>query len=258
MVRDQFFGWQKKAHWRAVGAGTRDESRLAETLSSRFLGLRAFHACRPESVQAYYSRGIRGHDRGDIDRQARALFRSSYSLRRIRMAIDNVEPGRHGMAYLALDARSVLTDATHYLIYGSEHLNGIAAELDRCDFGPARRALLTVGTPTVFECWLPWSLVNNNLTPDYASELATSLAERWREDDWALCDGGTCFVDGGVPPEYIRGHRHARRAPDVFRENGVYDIISAPCDACSVATAGQSRGRAPYRGLTRASFEAPK
>lgn len=240
VVRSQqrFFEWRDVRHWSAVGADSCDASRVSNSLRSRFLGVRAFHACRAHSVRRYIERGIRGHDPDELRRQAHAAFSPLFTARRIDRAFEAVRPGLSGMSYLALDSRFLVQEAAHYLVYGSEHLNAVAIGLDGCDFGTARGLLARLGTPTVFECQLPWSSLHNSVMPDFVQDLASSIVEGSADHDWAKSVDFTCFVENGVSPSFLCGHWHVSRAPDVHRGGATHDIEGSACDECAESSIG--------------------
>lgn len=194
--------------------------------------MRAFHACRPESVSALIEEGIHGHDREALRVRAHAVFGSLFPACRIDEEFDSVLLGTPGVAYLALDGRLLTRRATHYVIYGSEHLNGLAARLDRSDFGAARRHLATVGTPTILECQLTWAVLEGGASPSLSTQLAESVFE---SVDASVLDEEfdfTCTVSGAVRPASIIGHHHIGEAPDVYQDLRVVDLAGRSCDSC--------------------------
>lgn len=239
---DRFFTWQKQSHWNEVCVG-KCEDEVAELLATRFAGVLAFHACRPASVREYLTRGISGHQPKVLRARAHQVFGARFERATIDAAFNGVHPGRPGMVFMAVDERTLTQDASHYLMYGSEYLNAVAARLDRENFGVARRLLARTGTPTIFACGLPWNRLNGYLASDFLRQLAKEIVElgtdaRAATDEWACC------VSHGVDRELIQGHRHFRSAPDVFRNYEVQGLAGPPCDACGFRPA-QARSRSP-------------
>lgn len=229
-MSNRFFSWQKRAHWDEVCV-SRCEDEVASLLATRFAGTLAFHACRPASVREYLALGIRGHEPDFLRARAHQVFGARFERAAIDVAFTEVQPGRPGMVYLAVDERTLTDDASHYVTYGSEQLNGVAAHLDREDFGVARRLLASTGTPTIFACGLPWGRLNGDLAHDFMRQLAREIVELGADARDAT-EGWTCCVSGIVSREMIQSHRHVRRAPDVFRNYEVHELAGARCDVC--------------------------
>jgi hypothetical protein len=159
------------------------------------------------------------------------VFGARFERAAIDAAFSEVQPGRSGKVYLAVDERALTSDASHYVTYGSEQLNGVAARLDREDYGEARKLLASTGTPTIFACELPWGRLNGNLGNDFLRQLAREFVEQGSDAPTAT-GSWTCCVSDGVSRDMIQSHRHVRRVPDVFRNNQVHRLAGCRCDAC--------------------------
>lgn len=112
--------------------------------------IRAYHACRPVSIQKYLINGIQVIDRAQLLKE---------SLLRIKLDfIDEKEIKKkfneswkelgdiHKRVWLQINKKELLTYSGHYLIYGSEFINALATELG------CKSSLKKVGIPTIFHC----------------------------------------------------------------------------------------------------------
>ena len=115
----------------------KDEATLQEIdlkLPVLFDGVKVFHGCRPDSVESYYSQGLLPLDAEMGKRIAMSIFLSDrfpeLSIQDIENSAERVkEEWRHGRLYVSLDDRFLLKEGGHYLIYGSEYICAIAANL---------------------------------------------------------------------------------------------------------------------------------
>ena len=131
--------------------------RLPIHMRSTFASIRMFHCCRPVNVQSYYEHGFRVID----SRQADDLFQKIFlgnprfpeiTTAYVAAAIKNVAGSyeRHGYIYFGLDDRFLIECCGHYLIYGSEYLQTLAASLEDQVGHPTKSELRRIGIPTVF------------------------------------------------------------------------------------------------------------
>ena len=117
--------------------------------------------------------------------------------------------------YFGLDDRFLINHCGHYLIEGSEYLQGFAAFIERKIGGDPKREFRKYGKPTVFELRIPISFVSEGELRGFASELLQTWAYNTahsRNDPYELDFG--IEVDRGVPPDRIMGHYHFERIPE--------------------------------------------
>lgn len=141
MIARRPFAWMCAQSWKRLRSMVRCSSDVRAVLEGEFDGVVGFHACRPDSVQALLRSGLFGHDANVLRKQAHAIFATAFNARAIDKSFDGVMRSRHGLVYLALDRRTLVGDAAHYLLYGSEQLCAVAAGLDRGDTDTARQLL---------------------------------------------------------------------------------------------------------------------
>lgn len=231
MLARRPFGWGCADSWKRLRSQVRRGSDVRAVLEGEFDGVVGFHACRPHSVQALLQSGLLGHDASVLRKQAHAIFSPAFDAMVIDASFDGVTRGRHDLVYLALDERTLLGDAAHYLLYGSEQLCAVAAGLDRGDSDVARRLLLRRGTPAVVKCAVPWSAADGVLGSDALGDLAQAVAEEVAADRGDARDF-TFVVNGRVMPGWIVGHDHAARLFDQINGWQWRDLMGTPCDAC--------------------------
>lgn len=197
---------------------------LAWALTHAFTHLRLFHACRPTDPSVYYREGIRRYDRTVLDR-ARAMFSAQGIPEEVVEAAIGATDFRlnDGRVFLALDGEHLIQDAGHYLIYGSESVMAVGAELIRRGFPNAQRALRSVGRPALFTCDVPMSLL------DFAArrELALTLYDAFRRRRGRIprhvgCVDHTVVLRVDVPAESIREHVLPTTIPDWHERGELY------------------------------------
>jgi len=149
----------------------------------RFSFVRMYHCCRLEDIASYYSKGITVLDCDGANQRFRKLFNRNSSVPEVTesyieeaisfMSDQNL---RHGKVYFGLDDRRLLPPyCSHYLIYGSEYLQGLAAFLSRelnCD---AKVELTRTGKPTIFEVDMPIK----EIRPEEIRALADDIFPAW-------------------------------------------------------------------------------
>jgi hypothetical protein len=172
-----------------------------------------FHGCRPIDLFSYYSSGLRVADENQLELIARNIFLNnshipSISEESFQMAINDTRPRDHGKLYTVLDKRCLIRHRGHYMIYGSEFLLAIGANLtgqQRWDEFDYRQILKHIGIPTIIQTRLLRSLIN----PSEIEELAYQLHDSWRYNTTKkrpYIKDFTFILDQSIPPECIVGH----------------------------------------------------
>lgn len=199
----------------SLGGRRASRSVVADALSSCYKGVIAYHACRPEDVTAYYRDGLRPSSSLQIDAKAKQIFCKIDGI--TAEAIDSITAklGRRddGRVYAAIDDRHLVAYATHYLIYGSERLQCVAAGLsETC--GDAMHYLKRYGKPTVFRVALPWEIITENdfnaLARSISSNMATARRGRAVEASWFSFE-----FSRPLPGAYVLSHEHPEVLADV-------------------------------------------
>lgn len=198
---------------------------FCERFSEQFRFVKMYHCCRPSDTQSYYDSGIRVLDANDVNEKFKKLFLGNTKFPQIteshiQAAIDHMADshGRAGLIYFGLDDRFLLEHCGHYLIYGSEYLQGLATSIQR-EFGYELKAeLRKSGKPTVFEVQMPvedfsedelWALAEQ-VFPTWAYNIAHN-----KDSSYAL---DFCIqIDHGLPADLIVRHYHPETIPNASR-----------------------------------------
>lgn len=168
---------------------------------SEYTQIRVYHACRPIDIKEYLENGI--HTFSKVE----AYIKVKERLRRIGINETEIEKVfnehwnndiHHFNTICANISKEILlNEAGHYLVYGSEFIYSIAAELF------CQQKLKQVGVPTLFECYvdkrkIPLDVIQ--LIED--DEMA---AESW--------DGGIYLCDN-ISADEIVSYTHPREIYD--------------------------------------------
>ncbi len=223
-----------EAFW-DVYAHVGDREELAEWipahLRSVFGRIWMFHCCRPVDVGSYYQRGIQVLDVEIANRQFRDIFlgnpRWSWVTERDLDAAIETMTGtyrRDGHVYFGLDDRYLVEYCGHYLIYGSEYLQALAARISSGDDFSGKAELTRFGTPTVFAVSLPIS----HLSDRELFELGEAALHLWayrrlhpRKAKRRLIDFGIGIAKA-LPPDCLVSHHHPESVPDPTRRRLLY------------------------------------
>jgi hypothetical protein len=168
---EHFFCWNNWSWWNWFSSLKRrptiEQLRCKLVIPNK--GFVAFHACRPTDVNAYYSEGLKPANFSSLASEARNLFRSGdfpvISEADFEMAVKAIPEIGKGKLYLSLDDRLPKENGaySHYLLYGSEHVLGVAVqfmELKKSTNGTDYRQILKRrGIPTIFRVALPFEMV---------------------------------------------------------------------------------------------------
>ncbi|WP_047468734.1 glyoxalase superfamily protein [Delftia sp. ZNC0008] len=199
------------------------KAELAERLLDRYRAIRACHGTSAPTVDSFYKQGLRPLDIQEFHDQARKIFLSGeyseLSEDNLERAMEYVSPvTREGRVYFEANERFLIEMCGHYMLYGSEYLTALAANLGGTrDY---RRVLKNRFDPTLFVCDVPLE----NLHPGTVAEFAgTALESIFQE----LLDGPTYAPDKWrgagfsirVPlePSCIVGHWHPTIKRDPLR-----------------------------------------
>lgn len=196
-----------------------NEKRLFNSLCEQHINtldgythVRAYHACRPLSIDSYLTNGIMR--RGKKELLSEAL---------IRLGTLDVEPGdienafnaawdeyhyddNNRGVYLNLSKEILLQEATHYLIYGGELFNATAVKLasNEWEADHYRDELKKTGIPSLFVCDIPLE----DILPGW--ELSVPLD----------CD--CSIIVSEVRSENIVDIIHPKKMKDVYYKNKLY------------------------------------
>lgn len=177
----------------------------------------AFHACRPVNVEPYYQNGLTIADHDNLTAFAREIFLTDefpeIAPTQFDMITNKISRIDHQKTYVVLDDKELIRFCGHYLIYGSEHISGIAAALMKDGRRDYRQILKRFGTPTIFRLELPREFIppeQIEQLSDYLSELSEDFVGRDEPPhlSWSF------ILDKSVPAAYVISHVHPEIVPD--------------------------------------------
>lgn len=210
--------------------------RIASILREIFGSIRTYHACRPLDVVEYLANGLTPRRPEDLQELAVECF-GELGVSRSEVATvheDRNLGDEQGKLFLSLDDRDFTEYCGHYLIYGSEYLQAIAAGL-HARYGPRPRQLLRHrGIPTVFEVDLPISMVSEGVLAEFARNLLSAAFTCHCNDlDVAPQIDFTFTVCARLPAERIVGHYHPSRICDPHESFSEYRLAERSCPSCA-------------------------
>lgn len=215
----RFFDWSSMESWAPLlisTAGSRAGRRIVATgLCGHYDGMIAYHGCRPADVTSYYCDGLRGSANVELDAKARAIFSRipGVSAEMIDAAVAGLGRRDEGRIFVCVDKRHLLAHANHYLIYGSERLQCVAAALG-ASAPSCMQALKKYGMPTVFRVALPWDFVMEGdflaLARAASSELASVRRGRSPSESWSGFEFGK-----PLPGEFVLAHENPKTLNDL-------------------------------------------
>lgn len=179
------------------------KAKLAELLLGHYRAIRAYHGTSAPTLDSFYEQGLRPLAIEEFHDQARQIFLSGgypeLSEDNLKNAIENVGSAtRKGRVYFEANERFLKKLCSHYLLYGSEYLVALAANLGGTrDY---RRVLKGRFAPTLFVCDVPLEYLH----PDIVAEFAGIALKSIFQD---LLDGPS-----DAPPEW-RGSGFSIRVP---------------------------------------------
>jgi hypothetical protein len=209
------FHWNSSEWWSWFKSFRRKPSAVAVLKRLReYDEIVSFHAARPLDPASYYATGI---ELGDVERmnaRAREIFLSagypSITPPIVDKAIADASTIHDKTLFAVLDEREV---SGHYLIYGSEHICGIAASMSRDVPMDCRQILKNFGTPTLFRISVPLDLIPEIQIQQLAEYLLRMVWDERRSKlapriDWSL------ILKNSIPATCMVDHVHPERIPD--------------------------------------------
>ncbi|AJE54173.1 hypothetical protein [Paenibacillus polymyxa] len=145
-----------------------DESNIAQDYSNQnlqkdYTHIRAYHGCCTTNIKSYYENGILAIEEDFARQNTVDLFSERISIEAVLNEF-NKQWGKMNpidkSVWFTLTRKELLESCGHYLIYGSEFINAIAAELNCQD------TLRGKGQPTIFHCDVPISDIPIEYTSD--------------------------------------------------------------------------------------------
>lgn len=195
---------------------------LADRLHRRFRAIRTCHGTSTHSLDEIYKQGLRPLAPEEFHAQARQIFLSGefaeLSEANLLSAIEAVGcKTREGHIYFEANERFLIEMCGHYMLYGSEYLTALAANLGgNRDY---RRVLKGRHPPTLLICDVPLELIPPRTVTEFAGIALQSIFQE-------LIDGpaydpikwhGLAFsIQEQLEPSCIVGHYHPSIPRDPF------------------------------------------
>ncbi len=178
-----------------------------------------YHACRTEDAGIYHRNGIRLNNPSALADEARRLVAEEDDLAFMRPTIENdikcfdAFERDTGKLYVVVDDRPLIEVSGHYLLYGSEWVQGLLG-------WSAHRVLRNRGAPTMLIVELPLA----EATFHELEQLARVLLQEWTRvkvnaPDWVHELDFSFCVRRDVPPDWVIGHFHPAVICDPFYQN---------------------------------------
>lgn len=169
---------------------------------NEYTHIRAYHACRPLSIQKYLKEGIQIINRKQALKESLDRIKSDF--------IDEEEIKKkfnenwkelndiHKRVWLQVNKEELLSESGHYLIYGSEFINALATELG------CKSSLKKVGIPTIFYCDIPMSDISSSMIKEIEMLIVSEDAE------------DISFAVDEVVSQEIVDYEHPKEVPDPY------------------------------------------
>lgn len=129
------------------------KSQKINLIDGTYTHIRAYHACRPISIDDYLLNGIRPISYESALHEVKSRVICEWVSENTAVEKFNEEwndfDDIHKKVWLEMNKNLLLDGASHYLIYGSEFINALAMQLG------CRSRLKKIGVPTIFHCDIP-------------------------------------------------------------------------------------------------------
>ncbi|AGA68903.1 hypothetical protein Desdi_1400 [Desulfitobacterium dichloroeliminans LMG P-21439] len=169
-------------------------------LKDEYSHIRGYHGCRVLNLDDYYENGIVPINKNETLRRALYLLKNDRISENEIVKVFNSHWMRltetHKYVWFTLTKSELIDYCGHYLIYGSEFICGIAAEL-RCQDS------LKKGIPTIFHCDIPIEKIPSGYLEDLNDRIKTG-------------DGYNCGfkVIGAISKDEVVKCEHPRKILD--------------------------------------------
>jgi hypothetical protein len=166
--------WLDDAVQRVTGYRPNTKAHLADGLIKHYQFVRAYHGCRPVSLNSYRKGGIVPSNISDLQAIARQIFKRKEGVEEAILHLASssrflpYEQHNSGQVFFCLTRSELVELCGHYLLQGSEYLQCIAVRIDE------NHVLRKRGKATVIECDIPIGDVD----PRTISAIAGYMLER--------------------------------------------------------------------------------
>ncbi|MEZ0472437.1 hypothetical protein [Luteimonas salinilitoris] len=214
-------GWLDEIVAAQTGALISTKHLLADRIEKYYGAIRAFHGARPIDPTNYRVQGLKVLDGPSKIAYLQQLFEGagqSVSDEVLLRAVERVGTDyRAGRVYFEANSRFLQRHCGHYMLYGSEYLNAIAAHISERH----RAVLRQVGTPTVFVCNVPLSTLCHGQIVDYAGMALQALFVSRQLDHFEHAgehEASGLMIQQDLPADCIIDHFHPTRLYDPYRQ----------------------------------------
>lgn len=183
---------------------------------NQYAYIRMYHACRPLDVSTYYDKGFKVLTTQEFDDIFKLIYLNDtfpeLTKEDMEQAISSTRKKlREGVIHFLLDDRFLISCANHYLKFGSEYLQALAAELGRIKKNDYKAVLGTIGFPTIFEINLPIEFIERG----GISELLLNSLTQWvynvaHSNSNTMELDFTVTIKHDVSAEYIVNHYYPK------------------------------------------------
>ena len=180
------------------------KNRCYENFLENYTHVAAYHACRPIDKNSYLNNGINPANTDELINIAKELFNDSNA---VDAAVQEIKDDKrvdyigYGSAkiWFFISRTRALVDR-QYVESGSELIQSIARRLG--DW--AIQTLSKVGAPTIFQCSIPISWLNESIARIYSVSALTQflICKRKLDDIDNTIDGAFC-IEHFLPKEHI-------------------------------------------------------
>ncbi len=219
----RFFTWRNLDCWSSLTQAAMSHPTrcaISRVLKARFEGISVYHGARPIEVASYYRDGLRLPNHSALESDARAIFLNDRfrHVTEAQLMAEVVELRDHseGQVYVCLDPLHLVENAAHYMIYGSETLQGIAGSFD------GREELSRRGRPTMFHVELPWSLVDAQTMDELVGAIEEEV-DRVMEDASVPETFCSFALSTAIPPECLVRYAHPHKLWDLHTQDWCFD-----------------------------------
>jgi hypothetical protein len=161
----KIFDWKDEKTWPLsfFGKSYLDEDRSHPIKVKQFLNayshVKAYHACRSSNPLDYYKNGICPRSYEELSNELMAFIEETIKIQvpfeKVELARKKIGTLHEGSVFLALNKDTLIEEAGHYAIYGSEFIHAMVVKLQENGVPITREHLKHRGTPTIFTVDFP-------------------------------------------------------------------------------------------------------
>lgn len=218
-----------------------DESiveKVIEKIKLFYNFVKAFHGCRPVALKSYYDHGLQGQSFDPIEKLFKKIFADfdEEILDKVIFDAKNRNYSEEGSIFFVCNDQELIEDCGHYLIQGSEYLQGLAARLMKIQSNGIdhRLRLRKYGVPTILEVNIPVSIIPYYQLKELAQTLIADWGNRLLDVRENYDDNMGFRIYEPITPSHIVNHYHPRNINDPHYYPSVYRSKKITCDMCLI------------------------